>query len=132
MLLEIHKERAKESQALAELARLPTASPSFDENLEPRVECLQQCLQSLSGEDHQLILQYYQGEKNDKIENRQGLAARFKVSLNTLRMRALRLREKLQVARSLPRRGGLRPDRWLCGEGERRRQRPGVLHLPLR
>jgi DNA-directed RNA polymerase specialized sigma24 family protein len=97
LLLEIYKERAKESQALSELAGSPTAPLSFEEELEPRVECLRQCLEGLSADDRPFILQYYQGEKNVKIHIRQGLAARFKVSLNTLRMRALRLREKLQA-----------------------------------
>ena len=48
-------------------------------------------------DNRELILQYYQGEKGAKIENRKKLTVRFKIPLNTLRMRALRLREKLQV-----------------------------------
>jgi len=96
LLLEIHKERAKERQALGELAYAESASYEFEE-LEPRVKCLERCLGNLSTENRELILQYYQGEKGAKIENRKRLTDRFKVPLNTLRMRALRLREKLQV-----------------------------------
>jgi DNA-directed RNA polymerase specialized sigma24 family protein len=96
LLLEIHKERAKERQALGELAFAESDSYEFEE-LEPRVECLERCLGSLSAENRELIIQYYQGEKGAKIENRKRLTDRFKVPLNTLRMRALRLREKLQV-----------------------------------
>jgi DNA-directed RNA polymerase specialized sigma24 family protein len=96
LLLEIHKERAKERQALSEMADAGAAPYEFDE-LEPRVECLERCLGKLSTENRELILQYYQGEKGAKIENRKRLTDRFKVPLNTLRMRALRLREKLQV-----------------------------------
>jgi len=43
-----------------------------------------------------LIIEYYQGEKGAKIQNRKRLTERFGVPVNTLRMRALRLREKLQ------------------------------------
>jgi DNA-directed RNA polymerase specialized sigma24 family protein len=96
LLLEIHKQRAKERQALSELADAGDASYEFQE-LEPRIQCLDRCLGNLSTENRELILQYYQGEKGAKIENRKKLTDRFKIPLNTLRMRALRLREKLQV-----------------------------------
>jgi DNA-directed RNA polymerase specialized sigma24 family protein len=96
LLLEIHKERARERQALSELADAGAALYEFEE-LEPRVQCLERCLGNLSTENRELILQYYQGEKGAKIENRKKLTDRFEIPLNTLRMRALRLREKLQV-----------------------------------
>jgi DNA-directed RNA polymerase specialized sigma24 family protein len=96
LLLEINRERAREHQALGEIASLQVAS-SDSEEPEARIECLRACLQSLSPENSELILQYYQGEKSAKIENRKRLTERFKVPVNTLRMRALRLREKLQI-----------------------------------
>lgn len=96
LALEIQKERAKERQALSELANAEAASYQFEE-LEPRVECLERCLKNLPTENRELIVQYYQGERGAKIENRKRLTDRFKVPLNTLRMRALRLREKLLI-----------------------------------
>ena len=95
LLLEIHKEQTKARLAFSEMAT-EEAAYEFEE-LDPRVECLEGCLKSLSTENRELILQYYQGEKGTKIENRKNLTDRFKVPLNTLRMRALRLRERLQV-----------------------------------
>jgi DNA-directed RNA polymerase specialized sigma24 family protein len=95
LLLEIHKERARERRALSELTD-PDATTSEFEDPEQRVECLESCLASLSAGNRELILQYYQGEKGSKIENRKRLAERFGAEINTLRMRALRLREKLQ------------------------------------
>jgi DNA-directed RNA polymerase specialized sigma24 family protein len=95
LVLEIHKEQTKERHALGELVRADAPSYEFEE-LEPRVKCLEHCLASLSTENRELIMQYYQGEKGTKIENRKKLTDRFKVPINTLRMRALRLREKLQ------------------------------------
>jgi DNA-directed RNA polymerase specialized sigma24 family protein len=95
LLLEIRKQQARQQSAFGELAYTATAVYEFEE-LDPRVECLERCLQSLSRENRELILHYYQGEKGAKIENRKRLTDRFKVPINTLRMRALRLREKLQ------------------------------------
>ncbi|HWC77001.1 MAG TPA: hypothetical protein VG778_06035, partial [Blastocatellia bacterium] len=59
--------------------------------------CLKQCLGDLSPENRELILQYYQGDKSDKINNRKKIAEKLGTPLNTLRMRALRLRERLQT-----------------------------------
>lgn len=96
LLLEIHKERARERRALSELATAEVTSYEFEE-LEPRVVCLERCLGSLSTENRELILRYYHGEKGEKIETRRKLGERFGMQLNTLRMRAVRLREKLLV-----------------------------------
>ena len=95
LLLEIRKDQVKQRSALGELADAETATYDFEE-LDPRVACLERCLQSLSPENRELILHYYQGEKGAKIENRKKLTDRFRIPINTLRMRALRLREKLQ------------------------------------
>jgi DNA-directed RNA polymerase specialized sigma24 family protein len=93
IVLEIYKEQAKERQAFSELAH---AERSYQfEELEPRVECLERCLGTLSSENRELILQYYRGEKGGQIKIRKRLSERFSVPLNTLRMRALRVRENL-------------------------------------
>ncbi len=94
LTLEIHKERVKQQSAFDELARTEVAAYEL-EAPDARVECLERCLASLSPENRELILHYYQGEKGAKIANRKRLTDRFKVPINTLRMRALRLREKL-------------------------------------
>jgi len=44
-----------------------------------------------------LILHYYHGEKGDKIRNRKGLMELFGLGASGLRMRALRLRQSLQM-----------------------------------
>jgi len=95
LLLEIRKQQARQQSALSELVNAEPAVYEF-EDIDPRVACLERCLESLSPENRELILHYYQGEKSSKIENRKRLTDRFKVPINTLRMRALRLREKLQ------------------------------------
>lgn len=96
LLLEIRKEQERERRALHELPATDTASHD-DDFSEAGLECLRQCLESLLPDDRELLMHYYQGEKGEKIENRRSLAERLRVSLNTLRMRALRLREKLEA-----------------------------------
>ncbi len=96
LLLEINKGRAREQQALSEMAREPATTGDEPESEAP-IECLRVCLESLPAESRELIIEYYQGERGMKIENRKRLTERFKVPVNTLRMRALRLREKLQT-----------------------------------
>ena len=95
LLLEIMKSRQREQTALNEIG---TASEAYvaDDDGEDRLECLRKCLQGLPPDNRDLILQYYQGEKGEKIQNRKKLLEQLGVPVNTLRMRALRLREKLQ------------------------------------
>lgn len=93
VVLEVLKARVKESGAITEIATTqPEASDSGDET---RVECLQQCLQELPAANRELIVQYYQGDKGEKIANRKKLTEKLRIPVNTLRMRALRLRERL-------------------------------------
>jgi RNA polymerase sigma factor (sigma-70 family) len=63
---------------------------------EQRVDCLEHCLKALASRDHQLISEYYRGETGVKIQNRKLLAERLGIPLNALRIRALRIREKLE------------------------------------
>ncbi|HEX3249140.1 MAG TPA: hypothetical protein VHS05_06915 [Pyrinomonadaceae bacterium] len=95
VLLEIMKSRQREQSALNEIGTAADVYVAADDG-QDRLECLQSCLQTLSPDNRELILQYYQGEKSEKIQNRKRLQDRLGVPVNTLRMRALRLRERLQ------------------------------------
>src|SRR5215470_11269392 len=95
LLLEINKGRQREQSALAEIGAAPDAYVEANDD-ESRLDCLRNCLQTLSPDNRELILQYYQGEKGEKIDNRKKLIERLGIPVNTLRMRALRLRERLQ------------------------------------
>jgi DNA-directed RNA polymerase specialized sigma24 family protein len=95
LLLEIIKSRQREQSALNEMGAASEAYVEPDDS-QSRLDCLQNCLQTLSTDNRELILQYYQGEKSEKIQNRKQLLDRLGIPVNTLRMRALRLREKLQ------------------------------------
>lgn len=96
LLLEINKGRQREQSALAEIGAASDVYEEPDDD-EARLTCLRSCLQALSTENRGLILQYYQGEKSEKINNRKKLLEHLGVTVSTLRMRALRLREKLQL-----------------------------------
>jgi RNA polymerase sigma factor (sigma-70 family) len=67
-----------------------------DEIDEKRLDCLSRCLEELSQENRQLFLQYHQGEKSHRIEARERLAKELGIPLNALRIRAHRIRAKLE------------------------------------
>lgn len=98
LLLELYKKREKENRAVNELPTesFPQAEADEREESEGKLRCLNQCLQELPTENRDIIIQYYQGEKRDKIENRQRLAESLGIPQNALRSRAVRLREKLE------------------------------------
>ncbi len=62
---------------------------------EQRLACLEKCLQWLTPQERELIIEYYQGTGGEKIENRQALAARFGISLKTLRNKTTLLRNSI-------------------------------------
>ena len=95
LLLEINKGRQREQLALAEIGQASEVYEEEDDG-ERRLVCLRSCLQTLTTDNRDLILEYYQGEKGEKIQNRKKLMDRLGIPVNTLRMRALRVREKLQ------------------------------------
>jgi len=65
--------------------------------VEARLACLEEALAQLDPRDQHLIRTYYQGEKREKIDNRRRLAEKLGIGLNALRIRVLRIREKLEV-----------------------------------
>jgi RNA polymerase sigma factor (sigma-70 family) len=96
VLLEALKEQQRERRALDQFGSPETEAEDAEAD-EAALDCLRQCLEGFAPETRELIMQYYQGEKRARIENRRRLAAQLKIPLNTLRNRALRLRERLQA-----------------------------------
>jgi len=96
LVLEIHKRSVKENRALDNLPEPEQNSTDRSES-ESRDDCLRECLQNLLPAQRELVITYYQGEKSSKIKNRKRLSERLQVSINTLRMRVLRLREQLET-----------------------------------
>lgn len=95
ILREHWDEKKRERAALRALPREdPSGNP--DPVLEQRLRCLERCLDALSAENRGLITRYYHGETRRKIENRKNLAGSLAIPLNALRIRACRLREKIE------------------------------------
>ena len=78
------------------LPRLIEGGDNSDE-LESTHLCLDNCLEKLPPHSRQIIERYYAETKRAKIDLRKRIAREFGVSLNTLRLRALRIRAKLQA-----------------------------------
>lgn len=100
ILLEIFKRRERERAALDNLPAPVEEAPGDteeDEAARESARCLRRCLDRLPAESRAFITQYYRGEKRAKIENRQRLAEQLRIPLNALRLRARRVREKLEV-----------------------------------
>lgn len=74
-----------------EFAVMPVELP--DQRL---AECLTRCLSELPVDGRKLIVDYYQGDAGGRIRQRQAMAERLGISLNSLRNRALRLRDRLE------------------------------------
>lgn len=71
------------------------AAPSKSSTSEQE-RCFERCLNALAPESRLLILEYYKDEERQKINNRQNLADRLGLSLNALRSRTQRIRERLE------------------------------------
>ncbi len=70
-----------------------------DEHLETKEQmhiCLDQCLDKLAPYSRQLIEKYYTENKQAKIDLRKRIARELGIKSTTLRLRALRIRERLQ------------------------------------
>ena len=61
-----------------------------------REDCLRSCLQKLSEDKRELILAYYARDKQAKIDHRTEMAQRLGISVETLRVKAYRIRGTLE------------------------------------
>ena len=83
----------KQATPLAVPAPAPDP-PDDDDDLE--YKCLEECMQRRTPEERTLVLEYYEGEGQSKIDHRKVLADRRGIGLNTLRIRVFRIRAALQ------------------------------------
>jgi DNA-directed RNA polymerase specialized sigma24 family protein len=74
----------------------PPTSIEPSEEVDQELDCLEQCIQRLTQANRELVLQYYQEEKQAKIDHRKVLADQLGIALNALRIRAYRIRTTLQ------------------------------------
>jgi DNA-directed RNA polymerase specialized sigma24 family protein len=105
----LHDHRQKVSSLAAAILSTPRPvlpSPEW----EARLDCLDKALAQLNRRDRQLIQTYYRGQKHDKIDNRRRLAEQMGITVNALRIRVLRIRERLElpIADCMHRRGTMK------------------------
>jgi DNA-directed RNA polymerase specialized sigma24 family protein len=67
-----------------------------EDDADLRTECLLSCLRKLTSEKRELILGYYAKEKQVKIDHRTEMAKRLGLTVETLRVRAYRIRNALE------------------------------------
>jgi DNA-directed RNA polymerase specialized sigma24 family protein len=95
----LRKRQYEQQRARTALDELEMAFAKVDPVEEdPRTHCFDRCLQQMAAADRDLILQYYIGEQREKIQTRRELAGRLGIPLNALRIRAFRIRTKLEAA----------------------------------
>jgi len=101
---EVLRERKRERQLLDPAAWGPREEVAAEEPDDERMEALQECLDRLSPISRDLILDYHEGERRSRIENRRAIAERLGVPLNALRIRVHRIRTKIErcVQKRLP------------------------------
>jgi len=107
----VYLEKMKESRREeAARASLPTRTSASDAADADRVECFEKCLRTLPAESRELIVAYYEEHRRTRIELRRELANRMGIPLNALRIRAHRIRTKLEecVLNCLQRAGALK------------------------
>ena len=75
---------------------MQASAPDPPQELEQQYECLEQCMKRLTSTNRELVLEYYQEEKQAKIDRRRELANRLGIAVNALRIRAHRIRATLQ------------------------------------
>jgi DNA-directed RNA polymerase specialized sigma24 family protein len=97
LVREMGREQARAARSLDEAPEPQVPPLELCSDSQDRVECLRGCLGRLSPENRDLIVNYYEGEKGEKIKNRKGLTQLLGIPASTLRMRALRVREALQL-----------------------------------
>jgi DNA-directed RNA polymerase specialized sigma24 family protein len=73
----------------------PTVRREEDDH-DLRLMCLRECLRNLPDADRKLIIEYYEEDKQAKIDCRRALADRLGISLNALFSSARRIRTRLE------------------------------------
>ncbi len=74
----------------------PDRETTNSEEREQVFDCLDHCMKHLPEDNTSLVIRYYEGEKQAKINNRKQLAEEFGITLDALRIRAHRIRRELR------------------------------------
>lgn len=75
---------------------LSTPAVVLAEDIETEFRCLEHCLERLPPESRNMVVRYYQQERQAKIDHRKKLAGELGIAVNALRLRTHRIRLILQ------------------------------------
>lgn len=94
----VHRETVKAGERHEAILRQMPRNADVENPMteDDRLECIRACLRALPEESYKLVMAYYQDDKKGRIESRRQMARQMDVSPDTLRMRLLRLRAKLE------------------------------------
>src|SRR2546421_3238732 len=95
----LRKFKARQAEVPVEAAADQSASSvtCCTDDIERDYECLEHCLEKLPTNNRDLVLEYYQEEKQAKIEHHKRLAEEMGIAVNALRIRAHRIRRTLEA-----------------------------------
>lgn len=97
IVLERWKKEQKMRKAVIEIQMQPRPAQTEPEELNPRLDCFDRCLEELPPESRTFILEYFEDEGEAKIKHHRAMAERFGITLNALRLRAHRIRVALEA-----------------------------------
>jgi len=96
-----HEHRKELLHQDAALKELPNHIPFKTEKLDNiRIGCFEKCLSGLPEADRELIITYYSPEKREKIDEHRRLADKLSISLNSMRLRVHRIKQRLEKCTS--------------------------------
>jgi DNA-directed RNA polymerase specialized sigma24 family protein len=73
------------------------SSSSETDDAARTLRCLERCMEMLGPDQRTLLIEYYSGSGQSRIENRRRMAEQLGIELNALRNRAMRLRERVEI-----------------------------------
>jgi DNA-directed RNA polymerase specialized sigma24 family protein len=88
VLLETHRKRPTPF--------VPPPDPADAAEAELEYECLQRCMEHLTPDNRELMLEYFSNERRAKIDHRKEMAERRGIAQNALRIRVHRIKGVLQ------------------------------------
>ena len=96
-----HEKNKKQPLPLPDNLDEVAAEPLETDEVAERVhDCLDKCLSKLAPKSRTLLMDYYQNEKQDKIDFRKILAQQLGIAANALRLRVHRLRTNVHACMS--------------------------------
>src|SRR5260221_1110863 len=81
---------------IREIASRGQRDEEGERSFSKRLKWWYECADRLTAEDREMLLQYYQYDRSQKVENKRNLAALMGISTATLRVRAFRARKQLE------------------------------------